>query len=351
MSKTNFLQPTLLASAFALALVGCTSTTPTSTNETVVTHKLAPLTTVSPVLAKMVNAQGAGWDVHPKNAEEWTAFVLSSVPSSEQFAQEMIDRYQLTLSEEVIAGVQCFRITPPNQTEDKKDKLLVFFHGGGYVLNPGKAGLTEALQLAGIGGYTIIGIDYRMAPQYPFPAAIDDGFAVYKELVKTVPAAKIGVFGTSTGGAMSLVLPLQCQDNGVPLPGAVMAGTPWSDIDKVGDTYFSNEGDDNVLVSYDGWLGEATKVYANGHDLKDPYISPVYGDYSNFPPLLLVSGTRDLFLSNTVRVQEKMLKAERPVELIVYEGISHAQYYFNPDAPETKQHFINVNNFFERYLK
>ena len=130
-----------------------------------------------------------------------------------------------------------------------------------------------------------------------------------------------------------------------------MAGTPWSDIGKVGDTYFSNEGDDNVLVSYEGWLKEAALVYANGHDLKAPYLSPVYGDYSNFPPLMLVSGTRDLFLSNTVRVQEKMLKAERPVELVVYEGISHAQYYFNPDAPETKQHYINVTNFFERYLK
>ena len=66
---------------------------------------------------------------------------------------------------------------------------------------------------------------------------------------------------------------------------------------------------------------------------------------------MLVSGTRDLFLSNTVRVQEKMLKAERTVELVVYEGISHAQYYLNTDAPETKQHYINVTNFFERYLK
>ena len=349
MIKTKVLKPTLLASALAFALVGCTSTTQPDTS--VVTHQLAPLDTVSPQLAAMVNAKATGWDVHPQNAEEWDAFVQSFIPSSEQFTDAMVERYNLTVTEEKLAGVPCFKITPPNQAEDKKDKVLVFFHGGGYVLNPGKSGLTEAVQLAGIGGYTIIGIDYRMAPQYPFPAAIDDGFAVYQELIKTVPAEKIGVFGTSTGGAMSLILPLQCQDRGLPLPGAVMAGTPWSDIGKVGDTYFSNEGDDNVLVSYEGWLKEAALVYANGHDLTDPYLSPVYGDYSKFPPLMLVSGTRDLFLSNTVRVQEKMLKAERPVELVVYEGISHAQYYFNPDAPETKQHYVNVTNFFERYLK
>ncbi len=348
MAQINVLKPTLVLSALALALAGCTSTTQ---DTAMVSHQLVPLETVSPELSAMAAAAPTGWDVHPQSQAEWDAFVQSSVPGSEQFAQDMIDRYDLTVSEELIAGVPCFRIVPPNQSEDKKDKVLVFFHGGGYVLNPGKSGLTEATQMAGISGYTIISIDYRMAPKYPFPAAIDDGLAVYQELLKTVPAEKIGVFGTSTGGAMSLILPLQCQDHGIALPGAVAAGTPWSDIAKVGDTYFSNEGDDNVLVSYDGWLKAAAEVYANGHDLKDPYLSPVYGDYSNFPPLLLVSGTRDLFLSNTVRVQDKMLKAQRPVELIVYEGISHAQYYFNPEAPETTQHFINLKNFFEHYLK
>lgn len=349
MTKMKALQPALLFSALALVVAGCTST---NQDASVVTHRLVPLETVSSELSSMAAAApGAGWDTHPQTQEEWDAFVQRLVPSSEQFVQNMIDRYDLTVSEEIIAGVPCFRIVPPNQSEDKKDKVLVFFHGGGYVLNPGRSGLSEAVQLAGIGGYTILSIDYRMAPKYPFPAAIEDGLAVYKELLKTTPADKIGVWGTSTGGAMSLILPLQCQDAGVPLPAAVVAGTPWSDLAKVGDTYYSNEGDDNVLVSYDGWLKSAAEAYAAGHDLKDPYISPVYGDYSNFPPLLLVSGTRDLFLSNTVRVQDKMIKANRPVELVVYEGISHAQYYFNPDAPETTQHYNNVKNFFERYLK
>lgn len=342
------LKPVLVVSALALALVGCTSTSNTSQN--VGPKQFALLDTVSPEMSQAISHPSTGWNAHPTTAEEWKVTADGFRQSGEKASQYLIDKFQLSVTEESIAGVPCFRIVPPNQPEDKKDKLLVFFHGGGYVFNPSFSGLKEGAFLSGVGGYTVLAVDYRLAPEFPFPAAIDDAFAVYQELLKTVPAEKIGVFGTSTGGGMSLILPLMCQDKGVPMPAAVVAGTPWSDVGKVGYTYFSNEGDDQILVSYDGWLKDAAIVYANGHDLKDPYLSPVYGDYSNFPPLLLVSGTRDLFLSNTVRVQEKMLKAERPVELIVYEGVSHAQYYMYPDAPESTQHNVNLTKFFDRYL-
>ena len=98
MSQTKVLKPTLLASALAFALIGCTSTT--QPNASAVTHQLAPLDTVSPELAAMVNAPATGWDVHPKNAEEWDAFVQSFIPSSEQFTDAMVERYNLTVTEE-----------------------------------------------------------------------------------------------------------------------------------------------------------------------------------------------------------------------------------------------------------
>ena len=170
------------------------------------------------------------------------------------------------------------------------------------------------------------------------------------ELLKTYDPKNIGVFGSSTGGGMTLALVLMLKDQGLPLPGAIAAQTPWSDMAEIGDTYFTNRYTDNVLVTYDGWLDDAARVYANGHDLKDPYLSPVYGDYSNFPPTLLISGTRDLFLSNTVRVQEKLLKEDVEVSLIVYEGQSHVQYYSAPNVPEHHFHFENLTKFFEKYL-
>jgi len=189
-----------------------------------------------------------------------------------------------------------------------------------------------------------------MPPDFPYPAAMDDAMAVWKEVVKTTNPKNIGIFGTSTGGGMTLAMVLRAKKEGLPLPAATAPGTPWSDLTKTGDTYFTNEQVDNVLVSNDGWLGDAAKLYANGHDLKDPMLSPVYGDYQGFPPSILTSGTRDLFLSNTVRVHRKMRAAGVEAALHVFEGQSHAQYAADPSAPETKEYFDEVTKFFGRHL-
>jgi acetyl esterase/lipase len=204
--------------------------------------------------------------------------------------------------------------------------------------------------LASFGGYKVVSVDYRMPPDHPYPAAMDDSMAVWKELLKTNKAKNMAVFGTSTGGAMTLSLVLRAKNENVALPAAIAPGTPWADIAKIGDTYETNEWVDNVLVTWDGWLGRAALLYAAGKDLKDPQLSPIYGDFSNFPPTILTSGTRDLFLSNTVRTHRKLRRAGVVADLNVYEGQSHAQYGFNPDAPETKEAFTDIAKFFDRYL-
>jgi len=107
---------------------------------------------------------------------------------------------------------------------------------------------------------------------------------------------------------------------------------------------------DNVLVSYSGYLSHAAALYANGHDMKDPQLSPIYGDFHGFPPTILTTGTRDLFLSNTVRTHRKLREAGVRAELQVFEGLSHAQYLFDPTAPETKEAFGEIAAFFDQYL-
>jgi monoterpene epsilon-lactone hydrolase len=193
-------------------------------------------------------------------------------------------------------------------------------------------------------------VDYRMPPEGYFPAALDDAMTVYKEALKTYDPKNIAVFGTSAGGALVLEMMLRAKQMGLPMPGAIAPGTPMSDVTKTGDTFYTNEMVDNVLVSRDGFCDAATVVYAHGHDLKDPLLSPVYGDMHGFPPAILTTGTRDLLLSNTVRVHRKLREAGIDAQLEVFEGQSHAQYQFDDRAPETMAAFGEITAFFDTHL-
>jgi acetyl esterase/lipase len=308
--------------------------------------------TVSTKLRELIAADPPSyWNRHPKTALEWKTFVKELADATAPMLSALRERTGVTSTSGTMGGVPVYIITPKNLPAEDADRVLLNFHGGGYVLGPGESGAMEAMLMAGIGGYRVIMPDYRMVPDHPYPAAMDDAIAVYKELLKTIPAERIGVFGTSTGGGMTLAVVLRAKAEGLPLPAAIAAGTPWTDLSKTGDSYFTNEHVDNILMSYDGWLGEAAKIYAAGHDLKDPMLSPIYGDVSGFPPTMLTSGTRDLFLSNTVRMHLKLRQAGVIADLIVFEGMSHAQYHMLPDAPETKFHFTELGKFFNRYMQ
>jgi acetyl esterase/lipase len=277
--------------------------------------------TVSPEMQTFIGAAPFPfWNLYPKSDAEWKTFAQKVAQAGEAALPKLRERMGVTVTPGTMAGVPVFTVTPRNLRPENAKRVLLHLHGGGYVLNPGEAGTQEAILMAGIGGFTVLSVDYRMAPDFPYPAAMDDAVAVYCELLKTIPAEKIGVFGTSTGGGMTLALALRAKAEGLPLPSALAPGTPWTDLTKTGDSYFVNNGIDNILVSYDGWLGDAAKLYAAGHDLKDPMLSPVYGDVSGFPPTLLTTGTRDLFLSNTVRMHLKLRQAGVDADLIVFDS-------------------------------
>ena len=223
-------------------------------------------------------------------------------------------------------------------------------HGGCYVLFPGESGTTEAIMMAGFGHFKVIAVDYRMPPEAYFPAALDDAMTVYKSVVKRTDPKNVGVFGTSAGGALTLEMMLKAKQDGLPMPGAIAPGTPMSDVTKTGDSFTTNEKVDNVLVSPNGFCHAATLIYAHGHDLHDPLLSPVYGDMHGFPPTILTTGTRDLLLSNTVRVHRKLREAGVDAALNVFEAESHAQYQVDDRLPETKEAFGEIAQFFDAHL-
>ena len=310
-----------------------------------------PTADISPEMQKFIGAPlNPIWNDLWKTGEEWRTFADKLAATTVEGIPGMLERLRVKIEPSTMDGVKVHVVTPDGMPPENRDRLLVHVHGGCYVLFPGQSGATEAIMMAGFGRYKVVSVDYRMPPEAYFPAALDDAMTVYKAVLRTAYPRNVAVFGTSAGGALTLEMVLRAKRDGVPVPGAIASGTPMSDVTKTGDTFHTNEMVDNVLVSRDGFCDAAAVVYANGHDLKDPLLSPVYGDMHGFPPTILTTGTRDLLLSNTVRVHRKLRRAGVEAQLEVYEGQSHAHYQFDDRVPEAKEAFGEIASFFDKHL-
>ena len=265
-------------------------------------------------------------------------------------AQQMAEKLGVTVKEEKIAGVIVRYVTPPKVEPKHKNRLFIHVHGGAYILNGGYGGTGEAIVIAHYSKIAVVSIDYRMPPAHPFPAAIDDVLAVYKELIKKHDPKTMAIGGSSAGGGLSMAAIHKFKEVGLELPGVLFGGTPWTDLTKTGDSYFTNEGIDRILISYEGLLEPAAKSYSGETDIKNPLISPVYGDFSGFPPTYLVAGTRDLFLSNTVRAHRKLKIAGVVADLNVYEGLSHGEYGLFGSS-ENVEAYSELGDFLDSHLK
>ncbi len=307
--------------------------------------------TVSPQMQKAIAPawKGSTKTEHMTN-QQWKAMIQKNNAPEANSVDGLLKEFHVTLEQKTIAGVPVYLVKPQTIADENRGRLLLHVHGGGYVVFGGKAATPEAILMAHYGQVEVISIDYRMPPDFPFPAAVDDTVSVWKEVIRSHAPGSVGLFGTSAGGGLTLATVLKLKELRLPLPGALMAGTPWTDLSQTGDTYFTHEFVDNVLGSYRGSLEAAARVYAGSHDLKEPLLSPIYGDVSGFPPTVLLSGTRDLFLSNTVRMHQKLLQSGVRADLLVFEGQSHAQYLIVHDAPESAAAFREVASFFNQNL-
>jgi acetyl esterase/lipase len=304
--------------------------------------------TVSPEMQALIGGPlSSTWNTVPASIEEWKPL---SAPSAGRGLPALRDRFKVRSEQLTVNGVTAYMITPSEIPPENRNRLLVHVHGGCYVLSGGEAGTSEAIYMAAFGRFKVLSVDYRRPPKFPYPAALDDAMAVWKGALKMAAPRNMGIFGTSAGGALTLSMVLRAKQDGLALPAAIAPGTPMSDLTGVGDSFHTNFMIDNVLVGSDGRCDAMAKLYANGHDLKDPLLSPVYGDMHGFPPTVLTTGTRDLLLSNTVRVHRKLREAGVEAELEVFEGQSHAQYMRDANAPETKEAFTEIARFFDKHL-
>lgn len=242
--------------------------------------------------------------------------------------------YPANVTEATIAGVPVRVVTPPAIAQDKRDRVLINLHGGGF--NSDSGSLTETIPIASLSGVKVIAVLYRLAPEHPFPAALEDAIAVYKELLKTYKPSHIGIYGTSAGALLTAEVTVKLKQLGLPMPGVTGIFSAEGDLSQPGDSVsFFN------LKGLSGHLdppvpGEVDHDYLGNTDPRDPIVSPFYADLHGLPPTLFVTSGRDLLLSGTTILHRAYLRAGVDARLVVFEALPHA-FWNNPGLPECRE--------------
>jgi acetyl esterase/lipase len=242
-----------------------------------------------------------------------------------------------------VGGVPAFEIVPEAVEHEQLQRIHLEIHGGGFVFGAGDACRDMGRLAADRLNLRTLSLDYRMPPDHPYPAALDDCLTAYRALLESYSPQDIVVSGGSAGANLVAALMLRARDEGLALPAGVLLFTPGVDLTESGDSFRTNLGVDTVLTRSTGPMHE---LYAAGNDLTHPYLSPLFGEFSTgFPPTFLQTGTRDLLLSSTVRMHRRLRDAGIEAELLVFEAMPHGGF---PGAPEDQQLTAEVRRFLRK---
>jgi monoterpene epsilon-lactone hydrolase len=224
-----------------------------------------------------------------------------------------------------------------------KDRVILFFHGGGFISGSFTSHQDLIGHLAQATGCYVLAVDYRLAPEYPFPAALEDALIAYEFLLKQkISPTQIFVAGSSAGGGLALSLLLKLIDRKEVLPRAAICICPWVDLAMTGKTLDTNEGKD--LIQKDR-IKKAADTYLQGHNPQDPLASPLYGSLKGLPPLLIQTGTRELFLDEIERFAKKAQECGVKVNLQRFDEMIHTWHLFASQIPEAVEAFENIAEF------
>jgi epsilon-lactone hydrolase len=251
------------------------------------------------------------------------------------------------ISHATIAGVPVKIITPLEVPPAKRDWVLMNLHGGGF--NSDSGSLTETIPIANLTQTEVVAVLYRLAPEHPFPSAVDDAIAVYRELLKTHKPSNIAIYGTSAGAILTAEVAVRLKQLGLPLPAALGIFSGMGDFSRQGDSQsiFALNGLSGYLATPTGT--PESNPYAGSTSLTDPVLSPVFADLQGMPPSLFVTSTRDLLLSGTTILHRKFLAAGADARLVVFEALPHA-FWNNVALPESKEADGIMANFFNSTL-
>jgi acetyl esterase/lipase len=345
---------TMLA-AGCLAMACAQTTTDTTTSAAQELRDFVPIT-ISPQaqeiyhrLLPLVEAIRKTQKV-PQAAAEFEARYTDTIARAEPRAEAAVKALGVTDTYKQMNGVGVLETIPPNYKDD--GTVLIDVHGGGFVLDSARTSAGGDAMMAVLTGKRILSVDYTVAPRGKWQLVTDQVVAVYKAvLAEGYDAKSIGMFGGSAGGDIVPASVLKMRDQGIPLPGALVLMSPCVDLHLSGDTETTLAGADPALSNREDIVA-GFKVYADPADWSNPYVSPIYGDFSKpFPPVLLQAGTKEIVLSDSVRLYQALKTHGHEAELDVYEGMAHGFQAYMTDTPEQKAAYAEVQRFWLRHLQ
>lgn len=272
-------------------------------------------------------------------------------PFFRDYNQRLLDKaeaqYPVDIAEREIAGVKVYEVVPPGGAADAP--LLICLHGGAFMWGEGPGALLEAVPIAAVAGMRVLAVDYRLAPEHVYPAAVDDVVAVYREAIREVDPAKVGIYGCSAGAVLTTQAVARFLHGGLPTPGAIgiFHGAP---VPFAGDAALAQ-----ILFDPRAETGAAPKIeelpYFRGSDLSDPLVlSAEHPDLlAQFPPSLLISATRDFAASAVSVMHRRLLAAGVDAHFILFDGLWHA-HHMDVSLPESIEAYAIIANFFWREL-
>ncbi len=251
----------------------------------------------------------------------------------------------ISIKQEVIHTIITEWIIPENALENK---LIFYVHGGGYVSGSCNDHRALVSKIALNSGITTLLYEYGLAPENPFPAALDDSLNVYKAVLeKGYKAENILMMGESAGGGLSLALLLKLRDNGIPLPSAAVAISPWTDLSCSSETYLTKN--KVSLAPLNSW-NVFSHYYVAKSDVRNPYISPLFGDLKGLPPLFINSGNSDELFDDGKKFAQKAKQAGVDVFFREGEGMVHCYPMMAPFFPEATEAMNEIVQFIKQHL-
>jgi epsilon-lactone hydrolase len=232
--------------------------------------------------------------------------------------------------------------------QSRAERCVLYFHGGGYSIGTAALYRDFLWRIAAAARAQVLYFDYRLAPEHPFPAALDDAVAAYRWLVGRFDRRHVAFAGDSAGGGLLFAALLRLRDEGVELPSAAAALSPWTDLALTGASMQSNAEADPMLDPDN--LPELVRNYCAGADPRNPYISPVYGDPAGLPPALIQAGSDEILRDDAVRMADRMRAAGCEAEVEIWQQMPHVWHLYARLVPEGRRAIARIGQFLQERM-